>query len=337
VPCFWLRLIVCAMICCMAGCQLPEMINGLGWREQFRQPFSTLNPEDEEVAQADIATVTWRRDQPMLNDGLWSELDEQFIPLELRHQLAQHGLRVGLMRSAAGSRLQATLANPEYSKQGIDSRREIVNQMITLPGKLLEKPKLAPVCQVETRRVLSRLEQELFWNVGQRGVTSRLVVPDVEKEYQARDVTELEQQFVLQLEKLSDGSTKVRVVPLIKCALSQNQQTNVFLESLKLKNAVSKLEQRYDKLAFETTLSHDQYLVLTAMPAEKPIDLKAETWGELAFMQYPTDQQVVLIIRGASVMAGKTPEQPRKGSAWPLAWQASEVQAPVVVKKQCLR
>jgi hypothetical protein len=330
-------LIVSTAMLASVGCTLPEMIDGLAWKQQFRQPFSTLNPEDESVAQVDIATVTWRRDQPMLKDGLWAELDEQFLTLDQRHQLAQHGLRIGLMRSAAGSRLQATLANPEYSKQGVEASREIVQQNLSLDGKKADLPKMSPVCQVETRRILNRNDQDVFWNVGQRGTTAKLVVPDVEKEYLTREVTELEQQFAIQMQKLPDGTTKLRVAPMIKCAITNNQQSNVFLESLKLKNAVSKLEQRYEKLAFEVTLTHDQYLVVTATPVERPIDPKAETWGELAFMQYPTDQQIVLIIRGASVVASKTPDAPKKGNAWPLAWQASEVQAPVVVNKPCGR
>lgn len=330
-------LIVSTAMLASTGCTLPEMIDGLAWKQQFRQPFSTLNPEDDAVAQVDIATVTWRRDQPMLHDGLWAELDEQFLPLDLRQHLAQHGLRVGLMRSAAGSRLQATLANPEYSKQGWEAAQEIIHETIVLTDRVVDKPKQIPMCVVETRRILNRNDRDVFWNVGQRGGQARLVVPDAEKDYITRDVAELEQQLQIQLQKLPDGTTKLRVAPMIKCALTSNEQSNVFLESLKLKNAVSKLEQRYEKLAFEVTLSQDQYLVMTATPVERPIDPKAETWGDLAFMQYPTDQQVVLVFRGASVLANKTPDAPRKGNAWPLAWQTSEIQAPMIVNKPCMK
>ncbi len=330
-------LVVSTALLASAGCTLPEMIDGLDWKQQFRQPFSTLNPEDEAVAQVDIATVTWRRDQPMLQDGLWAELDEQFLPLELRQQLAQHGLRVGLMRSAAGSRLQATLANPEYSKQGWEAAQEIVKETIVLTDRVVDQPQQIPMCIVETRRILNRNDQDIFWNVGQRGGQARLVVPDAEKDYITREVAELEQQLQLQMQKLPDGTTKLRVAPMIKCALTSNEQSNVFLESLKLKNAVNKLEQRYEKLAFAVTLSQDQYLVITATPVERPIDPQAESWGDLAFMKYPTDQQIVLVFRGASVLANKTPDAPRKGNAWPLAWQASEVQAPVVVNKHFVK
>ncbi|HMO35571.1 MAG TPA: hypothetical protein PKA06_05975 [Gemmatales bacterium] len=317
-----------------AGCHLPDMIDGMGWNPQFRQTFTALNPEEESVAQVDVATVTWRRDQPMLQEGLWAELDEQFIPLELRQQLAQHGLRVGLMRSAAGSRLQATLANPEFCRNSIDSARDVV-QYAELPSLQSETRKFVPMCVVESRRILSRNEQEVFWPVGPRGGSAKLIVPDAEKEYLTREVSELELQFVMQLQKTNDGATRIQIVPMIRCALNAQDNTNGFLDSLRLKNAISKLEQRYQKLALEVSLTQDQYLVITATPALRPLDSTADTWGDLAFMKYPTDQQVVLVVRGASVLPSRPPEQPRKGNAWPLAWQAAVVQPPANNKKPC--
>jgi hypothetical protein len=308
------------------GCALPEVIDNLGWKQSFRQPFSTLNPEDDNVAQVDVATVNWRRDQPLLQ-GLWTELDEQFLPLETRQHLAQHGLRLGLMRAVAGSRLQATLGNPEFAKEA--QTGEIIQQAgIMDNNQVLATPlKKAPVCTVEARRLVNRNDQEIIWPVGQKIASARLLVPDAEKDYLARDVSQVELQFALQLQKEPDGMTRLRLVPTVKCALSNNSTTNPFLESLKLRNAVNKLEQRYEKLAVEVTLGQDQYLVVTATPVERPFDPQAETWGDLGFMSYPTDQQTVLVFRGASVEGHRTPVAPKKGTSWPLAWQTSKVQS----------
>lgn len=309
------------------GCAWPDMIDNLGWKQQFRQPFSTLNPEDDNVAQVDIASVTWRRDQPILQEGIWSELDEQFLPLETRRQLAQHGLRVGLMRAVAGSRLQAAISNPEYAREAQTGATDIIQDPVLQDNqRIIAAPKKAPICIVEARRLVNRNDQEVVWPVGQRIPSAKLLVPDAEKDYAVRDVTQLELQFAIQLQKESDGLTRLRMVPTVKCALNSNQTSNVFLESLKLKNAINKLEQRYEKLAVETVLGQDQYLVVTATPVEKPFDNQTETWGDLAFMSYPTDQQTVLVFRGASVLSTRSPVAPKKGNAWPLAWQTSEVQ-----------
>lgn len=332
----WLPGLLC--LGTVAGCAWPEMIDGMGWKQQIPQPFSTLNPEDDGVAQLDIATVTWRRDQPMLQDGLWAELDEQFLPLELRQQLAQHGLRIGMMRTAAGSRLQAALANPEYAKAAQNQSTDVIQTQFIMNDQYLEASRTVPVCTVEARRVINRNDQELPWPVGSRQAKANLVVPDAEKDYVAKEVSQLELQFAIQMQKLPDGQTKIRLVPVVKCALNNNAgSSNVFLDSLKLKNAVNKLDQRYEKLAVEATLSQDQYLVVTATPVERALDQHAETWGDLAFMNYPSDQQSVLVFRGGSVMTTRTPSAPKKGKAWPLAWQTSEVLTSGTVDNPCCR
>lgn len=325
-------------LCLSTGCALPDMIDSMSWKQQYRQSFTTLNPEDEGVAQIDIATITWRRDQPMLQETMWHELDEQFLPLELRRELAQHGLRVGMMRTAAGSRLQATLANPEYAKATQSDSFDVIQTQLIVNNQVVEPPKTVPVCTVEARRIINRNDQELSWPVGGRQPQAKLLVPDAEKDYLAKDVSQLELQFAIQLQKLPDGMTKVKLVPQVKCALSNSAgSSNVFLDSLKLKNAVNKFDQRYEKLAVEATLNQDQYLVVTATPVEHAIDPQAETWGDLAFMNYSSDQQQVLVFRGGSVVTSRMPHPPKKGNAWPLAWQASEVQTSGVPDKPCCR
>lgn len=318
----WLSLAWC--LTGIVGCTWPEIVDNMNWQKQYRQAFATLNPEDESVAQVDIATMVWRRDQPMLNEGMWAELDEQFLPLELRQALAHHGLRVGLMRSAVGSRLQAALANPEYDKDTQRTSTDVIREQTIIQDRIVEVPRAVPVCTVEARRVLQRCEHEMFWPVGKSGGTARLIVPDLEKDYLARDVSQLELQFAVGLQKLPEGVTKIRLTPMVKCALSQETSTNVFMESLKLKNTINKLEQRYEKLAVEVILSQNEYLVVTATRPDHPAVnnvSNAETWGDLAFMNYPVDQQTVLVFRGASMVSNRSPEVPKKGNAWPLAWQ----------------
>jgi len=117
---------------------------------------------------------------------------------------------------------------------------------------------------------------------------------------------------------------------MVKCALGQEAGSNVFMESLRLKNTINKLEQRYEKLAVEATLSQNEYLVVTATRPDRSVAVgepSAEVWGDLAFMNYPTDQQTVLVFRGTSVVSTRSPDAPKKGNAWPLAWQTKELGA----------
>ncbi len=301
-------------------------MNTIGWQNQYRQPFSTLDPEDELVAQVDIATMVWRRDQPMLTEGMWSELDEQFLPLDLRRQLAQHGLRYGLMRSAAGSRLQAALANPEYTKQAQQSTEDVIHNQFEAGGEYVQAPKARPVCTVDARRIVNRSEQDIPVPVGTAGGKARLLVPDAERDFSIREISQMEQSYSIQLRKLADGQTHIRVVPVVKYALNSGGSNNIFLDTLKSKSSLNKYEQRYEKLAVEAVLSQDQYLVVTATRPAGESD--AEVWGDLAFVQYPTDQQTVLVFRGASVQSSKSPKHPVKGHAWPLAWQTKELSMP---------
>lgn len=324
-------IVLALLACCLMGimgCSWPEMVDNLNWQKQYRQAFTTLHAEDESVAQIDIATMVWRRDQPMLNEGMWAELDEQFLPLETRQALAQNGMRVGLMRSSVGSRLQAAIANPEYTKEAQRNTTDVIHEQALLHDRVMELPKAAPVCTVEARRILNRCEQEMYWPVGKPGGKARLLVPDVEKDYAVREVSQLELQYAIQLQKLPDGMTKIRMVPMVKCALGQETSTNAFMESLRLKNSINKLEQRYEKLAVEATLSQNEYLVVTTTRPDRPVTTAepgAETWGDLAFMNYPTDQQTVLVFRGTSVISTRSPDAPKKGNAWPLAWQTKEL------------
>lgn len=316
----------CLCVLLLQGCNWPEFVDTITFQNKFRQPFTTLSPEDESVAQIDIATIIWRRDQPMLNEGMWAELDEQFIPLDLRKNLAQQGLRVGLMRSAVGSRLQSVLANPEYDKQAQLSSTDVIRTQMVVNDQFMETSQNSPVCTVEARRILSRHELEVTWPVGPRGGQARLLVPDAEADYSVKEVSDLELQYSMTLRKLPDGQTLLRIVPMVKCGLGKTATSNVFIDSLRNKNSINKLEQRYEKLAFEATLSQDQYLVVTATRPEGQLAKDAETWGDLAFVNYPMDQQTVLVFRGASVLGKATLQAPRKGNAWPLAWQTRELQ-----------
>jgi len=45
----------------VSGCTWPEWMERVTWQDKFRTQFAPLNPEDENIAQVDVATMKWRR------------------------------------------------------------------------------------------------------------------------------------------------------------------------------------------------------------------------------------------------------------------------------------
>jgi len=304
------------------GCTWQEWVNNVTWKNDFRTQFAPLNPEDENIAQVDVATIRWNRGNPQLERELWSELDEQVLNLELRRQMARHGLRFGLMRAAMGSRLQATITDPTNIA---DLRKNQPSEagmplFAAIDDKLVQVKRGRPACTVEARRVVARSEHDLFWPTGPRAGATKLLVTDADHGDTVRQVDQVELGFSVRLQKLPDSQTRVRLVPVAK--YSQVDWGDAFLDALRTKSTLLKTEMRYEPLAVEVVLGHDQYLVVTAQRSDTP---DADVWGDLAFVDHEADQQTVLVIRGASVPGTRAPDPPRKGQAWPLAWQTTEL------------
>jgi hypothetical protein len=294
------------------------------FQDQFRQQYSPLNPEDDHIAQVDVATIKWKRGDPQLDQDLWLELDEQFLDLEVRRQVARHGLRYGLMRSATGSKLQATITNPinaaDFRKNHPDAASRV---FAPVNDKLVALAPSKTTCTVEARRVIARSEHELFWPAGPKNGLTRLLVVDAERGDVVRQVDQLELGYAVTIQKLPDAQTKIHLVPVAKYAQpAEADWSDTFLDALRAKKPILKQEVRYESLAVEVTLGHDQYLVITAQRSDQP---DADSWGDLAFVNHLADEQTVLVIRGASVAASRSPDPPKKGQAWPLAWQAAEI------------
>jgi hypothetical protein len=311
----------------VSGCTWPEWMERATWQDQFRTHFSPLNPEDENIAQVDVATMKWRRGDAQLEADLWTELDEQFIHLDQRRQLARHGLRLGLMRSATGSRLQAAITNPlnaaDFHKNHPDAGSRL---FAAVNDKLVAMAPSKTTCTVEARRVVARSEHDLFWPTGPKSGPTKLLVLEADRQEAVRQTDQLELGFSVRLQKMPDAQTLVRLVPVAKYSINaQGDWSDAFFDALRNKTSFLKHEVRFDPLAVEVVLGHDQYLVLTAQKSNHP---DAEAWGELAFVNHENDQQTVLVIRGASVESNRSPSPPRKGQAWPLAWQAAEIAPP---------
>lgn len=311
-----------------AGCLWSDHGPTGAWENHRAPAFSSVSSEDDNLAQVDVATARWRLGEPMLERDIWTELDEQFTAADQRQLLAQHGLRLGVMRAATGSKLQAVLSDPQCTQPRSNSvSKDVISWWTYVGDKLVEAPKAMPVCSVQARRIMAHDGNEIFWPIGAK-INSALVLMPTENGPQARQLDQVEFGFFARLQKLPEGLTKVTMVPVVKYSLEQQTRTDIFLDSLRKKSGIQRHEERFDSLAVEVTLGNDQYLIVSSQPGDNgglAVDSRQATFGELAFFDASNSQQVMLIIRGASVAAPQLPEPPKKGQAWPLAWQAETI------------
>jgi hypothetical protein len=307
------------------GCLWHDRILTAPWENLAPTTFS-VSAEDEAVAQVDIATAHWRLGEAMLEQDIWTELDEQFIAAEQRRLLTQNGLRLGLMRAATGTKLQAMLSDPQYAKPQQNSiSTDFIHWWTYVGGKLTEVPKTMPLCSVEAHRVVMHIGNEVFWPIGAKVNSAEMLIPG---ENAMQRLEQIELGFSARLQKLPEGRTKLSIVPVVKHSLEKQTTTDIFLDSLRKKGGIERHEERLESLAVEATLGTDQYLVISSQPNMQEGSSTAMSFGELAFLDATHGQQIMLIVRGASLAAIPLPDQPKRGQAWPLAWQAAEMTQP---------
>ncbi|HEY2840472.1 MAG TPA: hypothetical protein VGJ26_15050 [Pirellulales bacterium] len=111
---------VCWLATCSAGCARL--------RSGGKSPLAPLAMAPECV-QIEKYSVRYAYADPGLNDQMWSEIDEQFLPVEVRARLAANGFRVGvlganfppaLMQVLRDNPAQASLESGEESGPAID-------------------------------------------------------------------------------------------------------------------------------------------------------------------------------------------------------------------------
>lgn len=183
--------------------------------------------------------VRFGADETETEEALWREVDEQAIDAGLRHRLAAHGLRAGIVSSVLPADLRTKLAaassaerlGPEPASEQVIARRVLR----LLPGK-------------EGRIVARAAVPELvvFESAGGSGVLGRTF----------RDATS---GLVLCVWPSADGRSRVTVVPAIEHGPQRRSWTG--------EDGVFQLEagqerHSYDSLEIDVELTPDRLLVV---------------------------------------------------------------------------
>jgi len=107
--------IVCWLATCSAGCaQL---------RAHGKSPLSPLASSSSDCVQIEKYSVRYDYADPGLNAEMWAEIDEQFLPAELRERLAANGFRAGVIGANYPAALMRVLqenpapATPEIGEE----------------------------------------------------------------------------------------------------------------------------------------------------------------------------------------------------------------------------
>jgi hypothetical protein len=108
--------IVCWLATCSAGCARL--------RAHGKSPLSPL-ASSTECVQIEKYSVRYDYGDPSLNDEMWAEIDEQFLPVELRARLAANGFRAGVIGANFPVALMQVLqANPAPATPDIGEEDE---------------------------------------------------------------------------------------------------------------------------------------------------------------------------------------------------------------------
>ncbi|QGJ70326.1 Hypothetical protein PBC10988_20210 [Planctomycetales bacterium 10988] len=251
----------------LVGCtSVPEPPNNPILHEVRKHPESTG---------LDIVQVQCPLEDATFQNSLWSEADELVLPVELREQLALHGLRVGVLGTrlpdVLQDRLHLTTPDEQAGKKGqtldLQNPDELVGVRVQLPaGKRRE----IQTCQVK---------EELT-----------VLLPQEDGNLNGETFTKAQGILVLHTETLDKGKVEIEILPQIQHgdvnAKYTSNQEGIWLIQPR------RDEESFPELVTRVPLHTGQSLLITCTP-DRPSSL-----GRRLFYQpdmEPRGQKIVLI------------------------------------------
>lgn len=128
--------LICGLASCSAGCARL--------RAHGKSPLAPLAALPDCV-QIEKYSVRYDNADPALNDEMWAEIDEQFLPVELRARLAANGFRVGIIGvNFPPALLKVLQDNPaQVTPESAEQEEPDLNTAVTSkPIDLLNDPKV---------------------------------------------------------------------------------------------------------------------------------------------------------------------------------------------------
>jgi hypothetical protein len=288
----WLTALTCALAA--PGCRLIEP------GSSGKSPLAPLTAMSETV-KLEIFFARFPLGNPALNGALWNDIDEQSFPQETRRELAQNGIRAGIVGTQVPVELARLLTlTDEPQKPPEENKVDLEHEPAVNMRLLVVRPnRRSEVVASHVYDQLSLLTREADQVVG-------------------RTYAKAEGRFALRAAGQSDGRVRVELLPELHYG-DQQQRWNAADGVIRLEAARPK--RVFEELKIKAPIAPGQMLVLTCQP-DRP-----GTLGYQFFTEPKADSvlQKILIIRLAQAGSDRSFEDKASPAAeLPLADESAQ-------------
>lgn len=247
------------------------------WGAQSRSPLRPAQKSPDAVA-IEILFVRCSYADAEVNGALWSEIDEQRIPIETRRKLAANGFRVGIVGGQIPLALEKLMSLSQSAPQPDESQQANLEENdAKVTGRMLQL-RAGKRTEIQTSRVFDELPI-LFPQDGQ--LVGR-TFPKAQGVFEVRAFPE------------SDGRIKLDLLPELQFGEPSNRyrpsQEGVWLIEM------SRNREVFEHLRLETLVSPGEFLLITGIPD------RAGSLGDHFFSDRTTSprEQKLLLLRVAA-------------------------------------
>jgi hypothetical protein len=260
--CRLMLLLVCTACC---GCA--------SWQQTASKGNSLLKPIDmaADSVSLEIVSLRFPLGDETLNNTMWTEINEQQLPLETRRKLNDSGLRVGIVGAQMPAKLSELIAAAEQQPTKISEAAAKIGapSPLTRQRMQLHSGWHGEIIASKTYPELPLLVHDT------NGLTGR---------------TYPQAQCVLnaQTEALGDQRLKLHITPQIEYGEPRQQWIS---DDGMLRPQAGKPKRVFEDLTFDAVLARDQMLIITCLPG-RPGSLGSFFFTEPSAATGTEDQQL---------------------------------------------
>ncbi len=242
-----------------------------------------MTPNAPQTVSLDLFTLRVGADEAVLDESIWTEVDEMQFPAELRRRLAANGIRAGVVDAAWAARVQPLL---KIEEQPIAAPAEAEDTQIQVTNFEQQPPVRHRVLQVPG----GRRAQVLCVGERARVPELALLVRGDDGEVHGRTYRKAMGMFVIRAFPEGDRRVRLQLTPEVEHGEPQRRFEP---GDGMLRVEFSPAHERFESLAMESNLSIGQMLVLTCM-SDRPGSL-----GYHYFTEKTSDRvmQKMLLVR----------------------------------------
>jgi hypothetical protein len=269
----------------LAGCST--------WDTHAPRSESLLKPITltDDGMQLEVISVRFPLGDPDFNAELWNKVDEQQLPLAVRRELAENGLRAGVLYGELPPVIAQKLSAAE-----------------TRPASITEASARFERSAPATRQTM-QLHSGWRGEILASGVYAELPLMMLDNGRLAgRTYPQAQGIIDAQVQALGDHRIKLHLTPQLQYGEARQQWVT---EDGVIRPQTAKPKQAFERLTFDATLAQDQMLLVTSLP-DRP-----GTLGNYFFTEQKDgqSQQKLVVIRLAESRYSDLFVPPSKGDA----------------------